>query len=137
MARILVIEDDPTFRRAISAKLTCLGYRVTEACNGKEGLSLLPVADANLIVTDIVTPANEGFEVLRQIQQHRPLAKIIVTLSGECADETDYRELARYLGASSVLAKPFLTQDLLTAVNKLATATQPDALSYRQTTMAC
>jgi CheY-like chemotaxis protein len=90
---------------------------------------LLPVADANLIVTDIVTPANEGFEVLRQIQQHRPLAKIIVTLSGECADEADYRELARYLGASSVLAKPFLIQDLLTAVIKPLPATRPSSSS--------
>jgi len=129
MARILFIDDDPLFRRAVSATLAHLGHRVTEACNGKEGLALLPVADANLIVTDIVTPENEGFGVLRQIQQHRPLAKVIVTLSGECAHETDYRELAKYLGASSVLAKPFLIQDLLTAVNKLSTATQPDTLS--------
>ncbi len=129
MARILVIEDDPMSRRAVSATLTHLGHRVSEACNGKEGMALLPAAHADLIITDIVIPETGGFEVLREIQQHCPLAKVIVTFGGACGDNTDYLELAKYLGASSTLEKPFLIQELLAAVNKLLPATQPRRLA--------
>jgi DNA-binding response OmpR family regulator len=119
------MEDDPMCRHAVSATLTDLGHRVIEASSGEEGIALLPVADADLIITEIVVPETAGFEVLRQLQQHRSLAKVIVTLGGRVSDRTDYGELAKYLGASSVLEKPFLIQELLAAVNELVPATQP------------
>jgi DNA-binding response OmpR family regulator len=124
MARILVMEDDPACRHAVSATLTDLGHRVTEACNGKEGIALLPVTRADLIITEIVVPETAGFEVLRQIQQHSSLAKVIVTLGGRLGDMTDYAELAKYLGASSVLEKPFLLQELVAAVSLFVPVTQ-------------
>jgi two-component system, chemotaxis family, sensor histidine kinase and response regulator PixL len=125
MARIVVIEDDPMFRHAVSVNLTRVGHRVTEARNGKEALQLLPAAHAELIIADIVAPETVGFEVLQQLQQQRPLVKVIVTLGEGCAHQTDCRELAKYLGAASVMAKPFSVEELLCAVNELLHVARP------------
>ncbi len=108
--------------------LVHFGHTVIEACNGKEGLKLFAdsAADSDLVITDLVMPETEGFEVLAQLRKKIPRVKIMVISGGVRSDTGTYLEMATRLGAGKVLAKPFSNQDLMLAVNELlAPATAP------------
>ena len=87
MARILLIDDDDSVRRMINLSLSRLGHAVTEAGNGKEGLALLDRTAFDLIITDIVMPEMEGFEVLMALRKRQPPMKTIA-ISGTHTQKT-------------------------------------------------
>ncbi len=119
MARILLIDDDEPFRTMLRLTLIHFGHTVIEACNGKQGLDLFPQANADLVITDIVMPEKEGIEVLMELKKLQPSVKVIA-MSGGCRNRSgSYLQIAKVLGASKVLAKPFSNADLLTAINEL------------------
>lgn len=117
MARILLIDDDDALRTMLRLTLNHFGHTVVEARNGREGLALYPHADVALVITDIVMPEVEGIEVLMELRKVEPRVKIIAISGGGRASATDYLRLARKLGASRVLAKPFSNEALLAAIN--------------------
>jgi CheY-like chemotaxis protein len=72
-----------------------------------------------LIITDLVMPEMDGFEVLMNFKQHNPRAKIMVMSGGVRGKTVDVLEIATRLGASGVLAKPFTTDSLSKAIEGL------------------
>ena len=119
MARILVIEDSDPIRSFLRDTLEFAGHTVIEARNGHEGLALLPHRTVDLVITDIVMPEMEGFEVLREVRRTDPGMKIIA-ISGAGPDGgTNYLQTAKLMGAGKVLTKPFSVDVLLAAVNDL------------------
>ena len=119
MARILLIEDDDAVRTTLRLILEHVGHTVIEARDGTEGLALFQHATADLVITDIVMPETEGFEVLRELRSTHPPVKIIA-ISGAGRDSgADYLQMAKHLGASTVLAKPFSADVLIAAINEL------------------
>jgi YesN/AraC family two-component response regulator len=98
---------------------------VAEATNGREGLKMFISGGAELIITDLVMPEIEGFEVLMELQKHRPLAKIIVVSGGVRGNSVDFLDIAKRLGASKVLAKPFTNDELMSTVNELLLPAAP------------
>jgi DNA-binding NtrC family response regulator len=120
MAHILLIEDDPLFRSILRETLAHFGHTIVEARNGEEGLKLFEKSSADLVITDLVMPEIEGFEVLMKLQRQDPLVKVIVMSGGGSGVATDYLEIATRLGAARVLAKPFSHHALLAAVNELS-----------------
>ena len=119
MARILVIEDDDAVRTTLRLILEHVGHAVIEARNGTDGLALFQHAAADLVITDMVMPETEGFEVLRELRSTHPPVKIIA-ISGAGPDSgAGYLQMAKHLGASTVLAKPFSAHVLLAAINEL------------------
>jgi CheY-like chemotaxis protein len=79
---ILLVEDDAPLRRASTAVLKTLGYRVLVAADGEEALELYRVHCANLslIVTDVVMPRLGGWELIRQIRhQDRDIPFLVVS----------------------------------------------------------
>jgi CheY-like chemotaxis protein len=131
MAQILIIDDDGLFRSMLSATLVHLGHTVVEAGNGAEGLRLFQRSDPDLIITDLVMPEMEGFEVLMNFKKHKPRAKIMVMSGGVRGPAVDFLEIATRLGAASVLAKPFSTDALIKAIDALLPAekTSPEQSS--------
>ena len=120
MARILLIDDDPAVRSTLSLILAHFGHTVFEASNGREGLELFRRANADLVITDIVMPEKEGLEVLIELREKQvPPIKVIAITGGGRQNAADYLRLAKLLGAPKVLAKPFPTEVLITAVNEL------------------
>jgi CheY-like chemotaxis protein len=119
MAQILIIDDDGLFRSMLSATLVHLGHSVVEAGNGAEGLKLFQRTKLDLIITDLVMPEMEGFEVLMNFKKHDPRPKIMVMSGGVGGTNVDFLEIAKRLGASSVLAKPFSTDALIKAIDAL------------------
>jgi CheY-like chemotaxis protein len=128
MAQILIIEDDGLFRSMLSATLVQLGHEVVEARNGTEGLKLFQLTNPDLIITDLVMPEMEGFEVLMNFKKHHPRVKVMVMSGGVSGQTLDFLDIAKRLGASGVLAKPFTTDALIRAIDTLlpAGATPPE-----------
>jgi CheY-like chemotaxis protein len=119
MARIVLIDDNDLFRSMLKETLTHFGHTVVAASNGKEGLKMFIAGGADLIITDLVMPEIEGFEVLMELQKYRPRVKIIVVSGGVRGNAADFLDIAKRLGASKVLAKPFSNSELIAAINEL------------------
>jgi DNA-binding NtrC family response regulator len=114
MAHILVIDDDAAVRSLTSDALRRVGHHVSEAGDGKEGLSKFRTDGADLVITDLVMPTNEGIETIMELRRDFPEAKIIA-MSGALHSK-DYLQLAGRLGALRTLDKPFTTDRLLSVV---------------------
>jgi DNA-binding response OmpR family regulator len=119
MARILVIDDDDALRRMLRLTLEHFGHTVVEARDGKEGMCLILAANVALVITDIVMPEKEGFEVLMELRGKFPSMKVLAISGGGRNRTTDYLQMAEFLGATKVLAKPFSNEALMGAVNEL------------------
>ncbi|MEO5338370.1 MAG: response regulator [Magnetospirillum sp. WYHS-4] len=122
MARILVIDDDPRIRLLIRRILEGDGHAVEEAGNGSAGVDKQCVTPFDLVITDIVMPDQEGVETIRVLKRRFP-ALPIVAMSGGGGGSLDYLEMARKMGASAVLAKPFTNLDVTGTVSGLLVAT--------------
>jgi CheY-like chemotaxis protein len=112
MAHILVIDDDREVRSTIAAMLKREGHEVTQALDGMEGIRFFLAHPADLIITDILMPNQDGMETLLQLHTDFPDVPVIV-ISGDAAQHLD---LARQFGAVAIISKPFKYQDLIGAV---------------------
>jgi len=127
-ARILLIEDDDSFRTMLRLTLAHFGHTVMEARNGKEGLAMFKPANVDLVITDIMMPEKDGLEVLKELYVRQlPPVKIIAISGGGRLTGSDNLRLAKLLGAAKVLAKPFSTEVLLAAINELLPASKASA----------
>jgi DNA-binding NtrC family response regulator len=126
MARILLIDDDESVRTILYLTLVHAGHDVVEARNGREGLDLFRQGGVDLVITDIVMPEKEGFEVLMKIQKRNPALKIIAISGGGLHNAAHYLHTAKLLGAAKVLAKPFSNESLMAAVNELLGLPSPN-----------
>ena len=125
MARILVIDDDDQIRNALRQVLELEGNEVLTARSGKEGLRLFEEYTVDLIVTDIVMPEKEGLETIMELRKTHPDVKIIAISGGGHVQPESYLRMAKQLGASRTLAKPFQREELLAAVRELLAALIP------------
>lgn len=104
------------------------GHSVVEARNGREGVGLFAGADADIVITDIVMPEMEGIELISEMRRREPRVKIIAISGGGRNSPADYLQLAKMLGASRVLAKPFSNDALITAVSEVLAGPRPTEL---------
>ena len=114
MARIVVIDDSAVILEILKDILTEAGHQVEPFMTGKEALQALRSQTADLIVTDIYMPDADGFEVIRSVRGICPQTPILAISSG-----TGLRDLllvARRMGASGTLKKPFSKIELLAAI---------------------
>lgn len=119
MAHILVIDDDVLIRKLIVKTLQRAGYDVAASADGLEASRAHRLEPADLIITDLFMPEKEGMEVIMEIRRDFPGVKIIAISGAGSLGATEYLEVARMLGASRTLAKPFTQDDLLAAVREL------------------
>jgi DNA-binding NtrC family response regulator len=117
VARILLIDDEDLVRSTLRYALERAGHNVTEAGNGREGMSALERGDIDLVITDILMPEMEGIETIRATKKVRPELKVIA-MSGAAAGAVDFLQLAGRLGADEILRKPFGTRALVDAVDR-------------------
>jgi CheY-like chemotaxis protein len=116
---ILVIEDDPIMREALTDWLQAAGYRVRTAADGGAGLAAVKLAVPAVVVTDIHMPGTSGVAIISELKREYPQVAIIAISglfnSGHVLDA----EGALALGAARALAKPFKRAELLRAVAEL------------------
>jgi DNA-binding response OmpR family regulator len=119
MKRILLIEDEDALRSMLSLSLEKMGYSVSEATNGHEGIAAFNKAKPDLVVTDLMMPEKEGLETISELKKAHPKVLIIAMTGGGRSDARDNLKMAKLFGATVALAKPFAFQELAEAVSKL------------------
>jgi CheY-like chemotaxis protein len=116
---VLVIEDDPIMREALTDWLQAAGYGVRTASDGNAGLAAVKFAVPEVVVTDIHMPGTNGAAIISELNRFYPRIAVIAISglfnSGHGLDA----DAALALGAARALAKPFKRADLLRAVAEL------------------
>lgn len=116
MAKIVVLEDEASTRRLITAVLKKAGHEVTDVDNGAEGLLTVLAELPDLVVSDVEMPKMNGFEVLSDIRHTPETAHTpVILLTSRSSEEDINHGLAQ--GANAYLTKPFDPGKLLDAVN--------------------
>jgi DNA-binding response OmpR family regulator len=111
--RLLLVEDDPTLRQALSFNLTREGYEVTAVADGEAALEAARNESLDLVLLDVMLPGMSGVEVLRVLRREG-IATPVIILSAK-GDEID-RVVGLQLGADDYVAKPFSRPELLARI---------------------
>ena len=115
MARVLLVDDDDAFRGMVDTMLNRLGHDVIVARNGDEALVLFHGSVFDLVITDLIMPEREGLDTIRQLRRDGDV-KIVAMSGGGRNSPGAYLNIAKHIGASAVLSKPFSLQELKAAV---------------------
>lgn len=118
MAQILIIDDDELLRGVLAQALELAGHKVVQAGNGQEGVDLFRAGQADLVITDLVMPVQEGVETIMQLRRYRRDVPIIA-MSGGVPNSKVYLGIAGKIGAKRILAKPFTPTQLIEAVEEV------------------
>ena len=112
MTRVLVIEDEDSYREALVYMLGKEGFDVGEAPDGVSGLAEYDRAGADLVLLDLMMPGLPGTEVCRQLRQRGPVPVIMVTARDSEIDKVVGLEL----GADDYVTKPFSHRELVARI---------------------
>jgi DNA-binding NtrC family response regulator len=77
-ARVLVVDDDRSLRESVASNVKSWGFNVEQACDGQEALQKLETFEPHLLVTDLVMPRVDGFDLLRALKARGPCPPVIV-----------------------------------------------------------
>ena len=127
---ILVVDDDPGTRLAISDYLEMSGYSVITAADGQQALDMVESYRPHLMVTDIVMPRMNGYQLVRSVRQHPSLRLLPVIFLTE-RNKTEERIQGYQSGADLYLPKPFELQELGAAIRNLLERSQMLQSEYR------
>ena len=107
MDNILIVDDEDQMRKYMFEVLRGEGYAVSEASDGKKAIRQIQRKAFKLIISDVVVPVMDGFELIREIRKRFPTLKILA-ISGAGYNTLDvYLDLAMGYGADATLLKPF------------------------------
>lgn len=116
MPKILVIEDDKSFRNVLVQMLDKAGFEVSQAGDGNQAIELCRQIQPDVVLTDIIMPDKEGLETIQELLALCPNMRIIAMSGGGRIGPDSYLPLAKKLGAKATLQKPFMRDDLLSAI---------------------
>ena len=119
MSKILVIDDEASIQKLLTAIFERGGHEVMTAGNGNEGIALLDSYEPDLIVCDLLMPEKEGLETIREIREKNADVKIIAISGGGVVQPEMYLKLAEKVGANQSFTKPVNSSALMSAVNTL------------------
>lgn len=116
MARILVVDDEPDMRMALSNVLNRAGHQVFESGDGPAALDFLARDGADLVLLDMRLPGMDGPQILRALRERDKTTPVVMVTGYGSVDSAV--EVMR-LGASHYLSKPFSNQELLETVERI------------------
>jgi signal transduction histidine kinase len=115
MPTILVIDDEPAIRMGLAASIRRYGYSVVTAVNGDDGFLKARQSLPDLIVSDVMMPDLNGFEMKRQMSADPVLSPIpFIFLTARTASED--RVAGMRDGADDYITKPFVTEELVARI---------------------
>jgi DNA-binding response OmpR family regulator len=112
---ILLIEDETRLRHHLQILLQSEGYYVVTAADGAEGLQKAQAEPFDLVITDLVIPEIDGFQVMEYLQERCP-DTVLVAITGYASTESAIQALRR--GAYDYIAKPFDVDLLLVVIRR-------------------
>ena len=111
--KVLIVDDEPSIRRALRTTFGTLGFDVSEAITGEEALPLLRTAAFDAVLLDVNMPGMGGLEACREIRRQFPrLAVLMLTVR----DNEDDKVEALDAGADDYVTKPFPIRELVARV---------------------
>ncbi|MFW5758318.1 MAG: two-component regulator propeller domain-containing protein [Bacteroidota bacterium] len=114
---LLVVEDNPELRNYL-VKWLQAGYKVLEADNGKTGIEIAKKKQPDLIVSDIIMPEMDGFELLKSLKSNVEISHIpVILLTAKASIEDKITGMQLY--ADAYISKPFHLQHLSSTINSL------------------
>jgi len=116
---ILLVDDDELFADMLQKQLTRSGYTVVRARNGREAIRLYDRRRISLVLTDLVMPDMEGLELIMKLREFDPGIRIVAMSGGGRNRPDTYLNMARQLGATTTLAKPFSSDEMFAAIEGL------------------
>jgi two-component system alkaline phosphatase synthesis response regulator PhoP len=112
MAKILVIDDEPSILNLVTAYLKQEGYEVLTATDGPSGLKAARVFKPDLVILDVMLPGMDGIELLSRLRRESDVYVILLTARTE---ETD-KVVGLSVGADDYVTKPFSPRELTARV---------------------
>ncbi|MBI2403181.1 MAG: response regulator [Gemmatimonadetes bacterium] len=119
MARILVVDDEPDFRRIVSRMLTGAGYDVEEAADGRQAIEAYRARRSDVVLADLYMPDIDGVEAIIRLRHEFPDVRIIAVSGGGHLGKEDVLKIAAGVGAQATLAKPLEKKTLLATVEQV------------------
>ena len=111
--KVLIVDDEPSIRRAIRTTFGTLGFDIAEALTGEQALPLLRVGNFDAVLLDINMPGMGGIEACREIRRQFPrVAVLMLTVR----DNEDDKVEALEAGADDYVTKPFPIRELVARV---------------------
>ena len=125
MARVLVVDDDPTVREVVVSYLKAAQHDVVEAADGESVATIVRDSPVDLVVLDLMLPGIDGLEVCRRLRSTSDVPVIMLTALGSEAD----RVVGLERGADDYVTKPFSPRELVLRVESVLrrAGDRPDA----------
>lgn len=127
---ILIADDDLGTRLAIGDYLEMYGYTVVMAVDGQSALEMVEAHHPHLMVTDIIMPRLNGYELVRQVRQH-PIFRLLPVIFLSARNKTEERIQGYKSGCDIYLPKPFELKELGAAIQNLLERSQMLHSEYR------
>ncbi|MFC8800556.1 response regulator transcription factor [Promicromonospora sp. NPDC057138] len=121
MTRILVVEDEESYRDPLTYQLTREGFEVVEAADGNSALAAYDAEGADLVLLDLMLPGLSGTEVCRELRARGDVPVIMLTAKDSEIDKVVGLEL----GADDYVTKPYSYRELLARVRAVLRRRQP------------
>lgn len=122
MVTVLIVDDLPDMTETLQRVLEVHGHQVVLAQNGVKALQRLQDSAIDIMLLDIHLPEKDGIEVLREMRSLAQRPKVIAMTGGGRAADFGVLEVAKKLGASVTLQKPFTMKELMEVINSLIAA---------------
>jgi two-component system OmpR family response regulator len=121
--RLLVVDDEPFLRDAVSASLTFLGFQVTTAGTGTDALRLARERPFDLVVLDVMLPDTDGFDVVRRLRRDGSRLPVIFLTAKDTQDD---KVTGLTLGGDDYMTKPFGLEELAARIRTVLRRTRRD-----------
>ncbi|MEZ4600430.1 MAG: sigma-54 dependent transcriptional regulator [Syntrophotaleaceae bacterium] len=115
LSQILVIDDEPSNREAISLLLSSAGYQVQTAESGEDALLILQKNPFEVILTDLFLPGVSGIDILKKVKEDAPFTSVIL-ITGKASAETAVEAMKE--GAFDYITKPVHLEKLKVVISK-------------------
>lgn len=119
MSKILIIDDDEQFNLMLKSALAIKGYDVDTASNGKEAMALYQSNVYDVIITDIIMPNVDGYEVILNLRRMGKADRIIAVSGGGRTAADDYLITAKHFNVAATFNKPVDLQALRAKVEEI------------------
>ncbi len=116
MFKILIAEDDSELRRMFARVLVHQGYSIREAANGKEALDVLEHDYIDLVVSDIMMPVMDGYELVKQLRDSGNMVPVLMITAKA---EFDDMQRGFFSGSDDYMVKPVNVHEMVLRVGAL------------------
>jgi len=116
MAKILVMDDEPSLRNILASTVTSMGHTAVQAEGGKQAIEVAKKENPEIALLDFQVPDMDGLEVLKELKTLNPAIKCIM-LSGSA--DIEMAVVAMKKGATDLIGKPFKIDEIKAVITKV------------------